>query len=186
MQSQTIVNSYSEAMIRLAKEKRIIEKVRNAATELIPILKLKEVQDFFDHPRIPLKARREVLTRFITTEIPVGFRNFLNLIFDRHRENLLLAIVERVRELSLTIKGYEIVELISACHLTNVRKDGIKKRLEEIWQTKVFLKYRQNPALIAGIIIRRGDLMIDGSLTGQLNDLKATMLEEVSVPHIDS
>jgi F-type H+-transporting ATPase subunit delta len=181
MYSRVALN-FSRAMVALAQEKNILNNVRKAAEELLDALKLPDLVKYLSYPKVPITSKREVLKRLLPPECPPEFTNFLNLIIDRRREGALVPILEAVLDGILEAQGFKIVELISALPLTESDQDSIKKRLEKAWQSKVTLQYRQNPNLIGGIIIRHGDQVVDGSLSSQLNALKQSLIEEVSIP----
>lgn len=181
MYSRAALN-FSEALVSLANELGILDGIQMAAGELLNALKVPELIKFLNHPKIPVAGKRDILKKLIPSQCPQEFDNFLNLIIDRHREGFLIPILEAVCERSLEVKGFIIVELISALTLEESEQDAIKKSLEKSLQTRVALKYRVNPNLIGGIIIRYGDQLTDGSLSGQLKALRQWLIEEVSIP----
>jgi F-type H+-transporting ATPase subunit delta len=181
MYSRVALN-FSQAMVVLAQEKNILDSVQKAAEELLEALKLPELVKYLSHPKVPITGKREILKRLLPPGCPPEFVNFLNLIIDRHREGVLVPILEAVHDGILVAQGFKIVELISALPLAESEQNSIQKSLEKTWQVKVALQYRQNPNLIGGIIIRHGDQFIDGSLSGQLNALKQHLIDEVSIP----
>ncbi len=181
MNSQAALN-YGRAIVELAKEKNIIDPVLTVAKDLIENLQLAELRNFLKHPNVPVTAKREILQRLTAkNKPPKEFVNFLNLIFERRRENLLLPILESVVDQALKAQGYQVVELISALPLSEEKRNSIGKALEKAWHTNVSLQYKENPNLVGGIIIRRGDELIDGSLSGQLNALKRLLITETDI-----
>jgi F-type H+-transporting ATPase subunit delta len=180
MYSRAALN-FSQALVSLAKERAILDPVQMAAQELATALKVPELTKFLSHPSVPVQGKRDILKRLVPPGSPPEFDNFINLIIDRRREGILTSILEAVIDRVLEAKGYEIVELISAFSLADSERDLIRKNLEGSWRIKVALKYRQNPNLIGGIIIRRGDQLIDGSLSGQLNALKQLLIGDVTI-----
>lgn len=177
-----VARNFSQAMVSLAQEQGILDGVQKAAEELLGALKLPELVKYLSHPKVPIAAKRDILNWLLPPQSPPEFTNFLNLIIDRCREDFLIPILEAVLDGILAAKGFKIVELISALPFDESEQDTIQKSLEKTWQAKVALKYRLNPNLIGGIIIRYGDQLIDGSLAGQLNSLKQQLIEEVSIP----
>lgn len=180
MHSRTAYN-YSLALVELSKEKGNLAQTKNAAEDLLAALGLPELRSFLSHPRVPTAGKREVLVRLATDKAPLEFRNFLNLLVDRRKEHLLVPILESAIELALQAEGFRIVELISALPLTEAGQTEIQTDLEKSWKTKIFLRYRENPSLIGGIIIRSGDELIDGSLAGQFSALKELLIEKSTV-----
>ncbi len=174
-------SNFGQALVSLAGDKGILDAVQTAAEELLTALEVPQLTKFLSHPSIPVQGKRDLLKRLVPPGSPVEFYNFINLIIDRHRVNQLNHILDAVIDQAMEVKGYQIVELISAFPLTDDEQDLIRKNLEGSWHTKVALKYRENSNLIGGIIIRRGDQLIDGSLSGQLNTLKQILIGDVSI-----
>ena len=181
MYSQTALN-YGRALVELAKEKKILGEVLAATNDLIQELKIDKLQEFLKHPKVPLAAKRKMLQYLLSkSSAPKEFHNFLNLVLERRRESLLVPILEAIVDQTLKAQGYEVVELISALPLSEEKQESIGQVLEKAWKTKISLQYRENPHLIGGIIIRRGDELIDGSLSGQLNALKRILISETNI-----
>jgi len=185
MYSQVALN-YSQALVELAKEQGNLDQILAEAEKLLPLVKMKEMEHFLKHPKVPIQNKREILLKIIPVEAPKMLANFLSLIVDRRRANFLPMIIESLVDLARQAKGYALVELISAQPLNETEQEGVRLRLEQTWQTKVFVKYRENPGLIGGIIIRRGDELIDGSLSGQIKALKHFLLQEIELPAVFS
>ncbi len=180
--SSQAAHNFGLALVELAKERNILTPIKEAADQLSDGLKTPEVNSFLSHPKIPNSSKKELLQRLIPEQTPQEFVNFLNLIVDRHREEILGAVLEVISDLTIEAWGYQTLELISACDLTEKEQLAITNSLAKTWGAKVYLKYRINPNLIGGIIIRQGDRMIDGSLSGQIKALKNLMLEGTQLP----
>jgi len=65
------------------------------------------------------------------------------------------------------------VELITAVSLAQEDKVGITSALETVVSHTIDLVYRVDAGLIAGAMVRLGDTLIDGSLQGQLQQLRS-------------
>jgi F-type H+-transporting ATPase subunit b len=70
-------------------------------------------------------------------------------------------------------------ELITATSLTQPDQEEIAATLEEALSQPVDLIYRVDPELVAGAMIRLGDMLIDGSLQGQIQQLRNRYEDEV-------
>ncbi len=181
MRSQAASN-FSLAMVELAKERNLLEAVRDASEAILPGLRLPELADFIKHPKVSDVQKKELLKKLAPSDAPREFFNFLELIIDRKREEFLVPILEGIVDLTLQAWGFEIVEIISAIPLSDIERNHISEGLEKAWDKKLYIRYREKPALIGGIIIRRGDRIIDGSLAGQIHSLRQVLLEETELP----
>lgn len=81
----------------------------------------------------------------------------------------------------ISTSGEEAVsaELITATPLTQEDKARIATALETVVTQPIDLACRVDPGLIAGAMVRLGDTLIDGSLQGQLQQLRSRYEEEI-------
>jgi F-type H+-transporting ATPase subunit delta len=63
------------------------------------------------------------------------------------------------------------VEVVSATELSEQQKADISVKLEQRLERKVQLNCSVDEALLGGVIIRAGDLIIDNSVSGRLSRL---------------
>jgi F-type H+-transporting ATPase subunit delta len=64
------------------------------------------------------------------------------------------------------------VQLVSAQDLDADNKSRIERQVQDMTGQSIEVKYRVDPSLVAGATVRFGDVVIDGSLAGQLQSLK--------------
>ncbi len=65
--------------------------------------------------------------------------------------------------------------VVSAVALDESQLDAISAKLEQRLARKVMLTCGVDETLIAGVVIRAGDLVIDNSVRGKLNRLSDTL-----------
>ena len=75
------------------------------------------------------------------------------------------------------IKGLERVEVISAVEMKENAKNRLKQKLEEKLKKSVMINFEQDSEIIAGLVIRIGDSVIDNSLRHKLEDLSKEMIK---------
>jgi F0F1-type ATP synthase delta subunit len=71
------------------------------------------------------------------------------------------------------------VQVASAGELSTESRDLVEAQIGELLEQPVEVRYRVDPALIAGATLRFGDVVIDGSLAGQLQTLTDRYLVEL-------
>ncbi|MDG3086755.1 F0F1 ATP synthase subunit delta [Vibrio hannami] len=103
--------------------------------------------------------------------------------FDEHGQNLLKVMAQNGRLLALPEVCDEFfalkqehekmvdAEVISATELTKKQIADISSKLEQRLERKVNLNCSVDEALLGGVVIRAGDLIIDNSTRGQLSRL---------------
>jgi len=70
-------------------------------------------------------------------------------------------------------KQYALIE--SAVVLNNEEKLRIEKVLVQLLKKEIKIVYRLKPSLLAGLYLKVGDWVIDGSLSYQIDKLKETI-----------
>jgi F-type H+-transporting ATPase subunit b len=71
------------------------------------------------------------------------------------------------------------VELVSAHEMEPGRRARIEAQVKELAGQPIEIAYRVDPSLVAGATLRFGDLVIDGSLAGQLERLRERYMAEL-------
>jgi F-type H+-transporting ATPase subunit delta len=105
-------------------------------------------------------------------------RNFLKVLSDNGRGEILEEVLRRYDELVKEHLGRVEVEVTTAVELSEEESGRIKERLGSILEGReVILQTRVNPDLLGGAIFRFGGRMVDGSVRGQLESLREEMLE---------
>ena len=108
-------------------------------------------------------------------EAPEVFIAFLKMLAEFHRLHQLPGIAvlfERLRaEAESTIRA----QFISAAAITDAQRKRVVKALKAKFKRNVELDCKTDESLIAGAVIRVGDLVIDGSARGRLDKLATAL-----------
>jgi F-type H+-transporting ATPase subunit delta len=99
--------------------------------------------------------------------------NFISLLHDRGRLGLLPSISEAYQALSDQAQGLLRGTLSSAVPLEDRDLASIEEALGIFTGRKVLLSQKLDPSILAGLVARIGDLVVDGSLRTQLARLSA-------------
>ena len=98
-------------------------------------------------------------------------RNLVKLLVQNDRLPLLPDIAALYERLKRERQGVLQVEVISAYTLDQAEKQTLAGVLKERLDRDIEINAERDPDLIGGILIRAGDLVIDGSVRGQLHKL---------------
>lgn len=80
----------------------------------------------------------------------------------------------KVVVLESTTAAGEVAEVISALPLTEAEQETVKKDVLAKTGAKE-VNFRVDPSILGGLIIKVGDQVIDGSVAGQLNELRQAL-----------
>jgi len=127
------------------------------------------LKDYFVSPKVGVVEKKNFVRKLLKAHITLVSLNFLLLLIDRRRIDILSSIIEKYFELR-AIEFCELkVEVTSAIPLYEGHRIALFDKLKRITNSKeVELKVRQDPNIIGGLLIQTGSQFIDLSVNGEL------------------
>ena len=172
------VSTYAEALFEAAREREELKGVLEDLEEFVGVLREnEELQLFFYGGQITEREKRKAIDA-LTEDMTLSTTNFLKVLSDNGREDILEEVLVRYEELVKEHLGKIEVEVTTAVELSDEELDRLKERLGRILEGReVILETRVDPDLLGGAVFRFGGRMVDGSVRGQLQNLREEMLE---------
>ena len=172
------VSTYAEALFEAAREREELEDVVSDLEDFVEALhENEELRLFFYGGQVPEREKRRAIDA-LTEDMALSTRNFLKVLSDNGREEILEEVLARYEELVKEHLGRVEVEVTTAVELSEEESGRIKERLGSILEGReVILQTRVNPDLLGGAVFRFGGRMLDSSVRGQLMSLREEMLE---------
>jgi F-type H+-transporting ATPase subunit delta len=176
------VSTYAEALFEAARERDELEETLDNLHEFVNALEEnEELQLFFYGTPLPERQKRRAIDG-LTEGMTTSTTNFLKVLVDNGRAEILEDVVRRYEDLVEEHMGRVEVELTTAVELTEEELDRIRDRLGRILEGKeVILETNVDPDLMGGAVFSFGGRRIDGSVRGQLLNLRDSMLERGAV-----
>ena len=138
-----------------------------------------ELRTFLASPAVNIEAKHAVIEKLMAR---MGaskiIRNFLFVIADHRRTQLLPEIVNTFQQVIRQRAGIAEAEVTSAVEMTAGQKKEMAKTLARLTGKKVETKYSLDPALLGGAVVRIGDTIYDGSLRSRLSELRVRLAAE--------
>jgi F-type H+-transporting ATPase subunit delta len=125
-------------------------------------------------PAVSPSRKRAVIAKLINVHPKV--RNFIYVVIDHRRVHEIPSIVEAFEVLLDEHLGFVRADVSSATPLNDAQKAALEAQLTRMSGKKAKLKFQTDPALVAGVVARLGSKVYDGSVKGQLERLRATLL----------
>eukprot|EP00878_Enallax_costatus_P035359 GHUV01039393.1.p1 GENE.GHUV01039393.1~~GHUV01039393.1.p1 ORF type:complete len:219 (-),score=80.66 GHUV01039393.1:199-855(-) len=166
-----VSDSYAKALVELADEKAVLEQVHADVDAVAGLVKEnKKLAELWFNPVVDAAKKKAVVAK-ISKE--AGFQkyttNFLNLLVEKDRVNLLSDICESFEEQYCVLTDTQVATLRSAVKLEQEQQFLIAKKLQELTGSKnIKLKPVIDQSLIAGFIVEYGSCQIDLSIRGQI------------------
>ena len=136
------------------------------------------LQEIFENPSIPEDQKLRVLDGLASR---IGMdrtvRNFIAVVMSHLRLHELPEIVDAYLERADKDGGVAEAEVISARPLDGEGKRALEGSIARLTGgTAVRATYREDPALLGGAVIRVGSTVYDGSVRGQLEQIRQRMV----------
>ena len=132
-----------------------------------------EFGNAISNPIFAVEDRKQILQNVLSQS---GFsdlvKNFLNLLLDKNRIGVIETITEHYTRLTDEASNIAHAEIITAKPLKEKTLEKVVKSLEGLTSKKIKSDVREAPELIGGIVVKIGDLVLDGSIKAQLEGLK--------------
>jgi len=172
------VSTYSEALFEAARERGELEEVLSDLQEFVAALhENEELRLFFYGGQVPERQKRKAIEG-LTEGMTTSTTNFLKVLSDNGREEILEDVLLRYEELVKEHLGKIEVEVTTAVELSEDSERRLKERLGKVLEGReVILETRVDPNLLGGAVFRFGGRMMDGSIRGRLESLREGMLE---------
>jgi F-type H+-transporting ATPase subunit delta len=171
----SVPSTYARAFADVVLEKHLDSS--KALQELHSIEQLlagsKELREVWEAPSIPADQKRRLLDAIAEREgISRPVRNFIAVLIDHKRIQVLQAIVRQLeRELNQRL-GFAEAEIISARELRDTERQELEAQVGKVTGKKVRARYSKDGALLGGAVIKVGSTIYDGSVKGQLQKIR--------------
>jgi F-type H+-transporting ATPase subunit delta len=125
-------------------------------------------------PAVSPSRKRAVIAKLINVHVKI--RNFLYVVIDHRRVHEIPSIAEAFEVLLDEHLGFVRADVSSARDLNQEQRAALEVQLTRMSGKKAKLKFTTDPALVAGVVARVGSRVYDGSVRGQLERLRTTLL----------
>ena len=102
-------------------------------------------------------------------------RNLVKLLAENRRLDVVAEITEQFETLKAEAEKTVEAEIVSAQEVSAAQQSMIAEKLKARLGREVSLKCSVDESLMGGAIIKAGDMVIDGSVSGQLNKLSVEL-----------
>jgi F-type H+-transporting ATPase subunit delta len=165
---------YAEAAFELALRDDTVETWLEALAFAEERLAAPEAARLLASPAVPVAARLDLLDKLIGDAVTGSPRNLIALLIRRGRFDELGAVVREFRRLDARRKGVVEAIVSAALPLDDADRAAMDERMAAMTGQDIRMEEQVDPALLGGVQVRLGDRLIDGSIRGRLERLRAT------------
>jgi F-type H+-transporting ATPase subunit delta len=177
MKAETVPIVYGRALLEAAVDKGILKEVAGEVEAFSKVVaEDPRLRAFFESPRLERSKKKGAVEAALRGRASDIFVNFLLLLLDKGRTQLLVDILAAFRRLHDEHIGLVRAEVVSAVPLGEVALASLKSVMEESLQKRVAFENRVVPEILGGLIVRFDGSIADGSLKTHLEEIRANLL----------
>ncbi|MDH3514412.1 MAG: F0F1 ATP synthase subunit delta [Gammaproteobacteria bacterium] len=165
---RTTARPYAEAAFALARDARRLKPWSDMLALLATVAGDAALQRLLDDPRLPRERLAGLIIDIGGGHLDAAGRNFVRLLAENRRLALLPEIVELYEALRAEAEAVIEADVTSAYALSETEQEKIRAALRRRLGREVRITTYVDASLLGGIVIRAGDLVIDGSVRGRI------------------
>lgn len=165
-----LAQKYAAAFDACAKNTE--EAKTNFASYQKALKNLAQIKDIIENPALAFNQKEPLLKEVLGQDIGACF---MMLLVQAKRLYLAGNIEQELLSLLDKRQGFSRAQITTAFMLSNQEQQQIQKALNEYFRTKLNLSFKEDRNILGGIIIKKNDTCIDGSILGQLKNLEQAL-----------
>jgi len=181
--ASALANRYARALVDIVLEPGSPLKPEEAVAQLRVaeqiLMQSAELRIALMTPAIPTARKRAVMGRLLDESGSSKLiRNLIFVVIDHRRIGIFSEICEAFELVLDERLGFARAEIVSAAPLDERRSATLESELSEMTGKLMRVRFRVNPELLGGATARIGSTLYDGSLRGQLQQLRRQLTEK--------
>ncbi len=172
-----ISKNYAKALIEISKQDNSFVSVKTGLYNALSTIDAsRDLKLVTDNSAISIAKKIEIIEEIFRDKIDDKVLNLLKILLEKNRFSELEGIVQAYNEMSDSFEQKKNVEIVSAFNLDDDVKGQILNKLEHKLNCDVIPEWTVNENIIAGLIFKFGDFVIDTSVKSKLENLSKYML----------
>jgi F-type H+-transporting ATPase subunit delta len=182
VQEQRVAKVYAEALLNGAEKQGQGDAVLDELDALVgeAFRADPKIEVFFSSAAIGRRAKDEVIRKSFAGRVSQLFLNFLFVLNEHARLDLLRPICQAARDLRDERARRIRVQVRTAFALADDQRERLTQELRQNFHLEPVLETQIDPALLGGMVIKVGDWLYDGSVRSSLDTLRRQLIERSS------
>jgi len=176
MTHSALASRYASALLDVAADPKFGVDPHQVAADLQSFAEVfrgsPELRNALNSPAVP-PARKHAVVKRLGELLRISrlTRNFLFVLSDHWRMNILAEVLEAFDLLLDERLGFTRAEVVSASKLNEPQREVVTRELEQLTGKRVRTRFAEDASLVGGLLARIGSTVYDGSVRGQLRAL---------------
>lgn len=171
----TLARPYAKAAFNAALDSKQLEAWSAQLSTLAAISQDETVDRLIANPELSAADKARAFQQLAGEALNEGGSNLVSVLAENRRLALLAEISEQYEELKAAQEKTADVLVTSAFSLSDSQQKTLTDKLTAQLSREVKLTVEVDESLLGGVVIRSGDMVIDGSVRGKLAKLAEAM-----------
>ena len=171
----TLARPYAKAAFEYARDKGALAQWSEQLATAAAVARAEGMDAVLDNPSLTNEQQANTLNDVCGDATGNEVKNFVTILSSNKRLSLLPEISAQFELLKANLEKSVDVEVVSAFDLDDATVARLAEVLGRKLEREVKVSTTTNADLLGGVLIRAGDLVIDGSVRGRLNKLAEAM-----------
>ncbi len=174
-EAATIARPYAKAAFEIAREHGEFGVWSAALARAAGLAADPRVATAFTSPKLGVEDFVRFFDGLAADGAAARWRNFVRVLAENRRLATLPEIALQFEELRETYENEIAVEVTAAAPISAAQTEQMRQALERRLKRRVLIGTAVDARILGGAVIRAGDLVIDGSLTGRLKRMASEL-----------
>jgi F-type H+-transporting ATPase subunit delta len=175
-EKSTIARPYAQAAFDIAQEKGDLKSWSDMLQLLAAVSSDAVMKDMISNPSIEREKVTSIILDVCADNLDATAKNFVKVLAENGRLDVAVEIALGYEEHRAEAEKTVEAEVTSAFPLSEAQIKSVTEALKKRLGREVNLVTTIDNSIVGGAIIRAGDLMIDGSVSGQLEKLATSLM----------
>jgi F-type H+-transporting ATPase subunit delta len=174
-EKSTIARPYAEAVFQTADASKQLKEWSAILQAVTMIVADADMQNIIGNTSVNKEQTAQLIIDVAGEVMTESGCNLVKLLAENRRLDVAAEIAEQFETLKAEAEKTVEAEIVSAMEVSVAQQSMIADKLKARLGREVSLKCRIDESLMGGAIIKAGDMVIDGSVSGQLNKLSVEL-----------
>jgi F-type H+-transporting ATPase subunit delta len=170
----TIARPYAKAAFDYAVESNAIDAWQEMLVFAAEVSKNETIASVLSGGA-SVEQAQELFIKVCDEQLNSNGQNFIKVMAENERLLVLPQVAEQFGALKAEYEKEVTVDVTSAVELADAQQNTLSAALEKRLARKVKLNCVVDASVVSGLVIKAGDMVIDGSIRGKLSRLATTM-----------
>ncbi|GKW12968.1 MULTISPECIES: F0F1 ATP synthase subunit delta [Pectobacterium] len=166
----TVARPYAKAAFDFAVENQALDRWQNMLAFSAEVARNEQIAELLSGAVAPIELAKTFIA-VCGDQLDEAGQNLIRVMAENGRLPVLPEVLEQFIQLRAALESTVDVDVISANTLNEQQLSKIAVAMEKRLSRKVKLNCKIDKSVMAGVVIRAGDMVIDGSIRGRLERL---------------